>query len=41
MFATDAKRMNTVMLTCGTYDAAYEFVYRRAVADRTEGPVDG
>src|SRR5215475_9190263 len=25
---TDAKRMNAVMLTCGTYDAAGEFAYR-------------
>ncbi|MBZ4020175.1 glutaminase [Streptomyces purpurogeneiscleroticus] len=28
LHARDAKRMNAVMLTCGTYDAAGEFAYR-------------
>ena len=28
---SDAKRINAVMLTCGTYDAACEFAYRVGV----------
>jgi glutaminase len=32
MSRSDAKRINAIMLTCGTYDAAGEFAYRVGVA---------